>query len=59
MSTTELVRDLRQSSATVSRHLTVLRDSGLASSWRTGRVVLYQQTPLAASLIELNSSDLL
>jgi DNA-binding transcriptional ArsR family regulator len=53
-STTDLARELGQSPATVSQHLRVLRESGLATSWRVGRVVLYRQTPLAESLIELN-----
>jgi DNA-binding transcriptional ArsR family regulator len=55
-STTELAREFVQSPASVSRHLTTLRDGGLATSWRTGRVVLYQQTPLGTSLVELNRS---
>ncbi len=53
-STTELARELGKGMPAINHHLTVLRDCGLATSWRTGRVVLYQQTPLAISLIELN-----
>jgi biotin operon repressor len=56
-STTQLARELNQSPAAVSQHLRVLRESGLATSWRTGRVVLYQQTPLASSLVEMNQVD--
>lgn len=57
-STTELARELHQSPASISSHVTTLRDSGLATCWRAGRVVLYQQTPLATSLVELNQIDL-
>lgn len=53
-STTQLAHQLGQSPGAVSQHLRVLRESGLATSWRTGRVVLYRQTPLATSLIEMN-----
>lgn len=51
-STTELAQQLGQSAPSVSQHLAVLRRSGLAASWRSGRRVLYQCTPLATSLIE-------
>ncbi|MGQ4483050.1 DUF5937 family protein [Streptomyces sp. SAS_276] len=37
--------------ATVSQHLSVLRDAGLVSASRRGREVLYRQTPLAAALL--------
>ena len=56
-STTQLAHQLGQSPGAVSQHLRVLRESGLAASWRIGRVVLYQQTPLATSLIEMNQMD--
>lgn len=56
-STTQLAHQLGQSPGAVSQHLRVLRESGLATSWRSGRVVLYQQTPLATSLIEMNRLD--
>lgn len=49
--TTELAGDLRQSPATVSAHLAILRRSGMVSSWRSGRRVLYQRTPLATSVL--------
>jgi len=51
-STTELARDLQQSPAAVNAHLSTLVSCGLATSWRSGRYVLYQSTPLAARLIE-------
>ncbi len=51
MTTTELARQLRQSPATISGHLTVLRRNGLLTSWRSGRRVLYRTSPLAASMI--------
>lgn len=50
-STTELARDLQQSPAAVSAHLSTLVSCGLATSWRSGRYVLYQRTPLATTLI--------
>ena len=53
--TTELARDLSQTPSSVSSHLSVLRRCGLVTSARAGRRVLYQQTPLATSL--LISSD--
>lgn len=51
MSTTQLARELRQSPAAVSEHLTVLRNAGLLTSRRSGRSVLYRQTPLAEYVI--------
>lgn len=40
-STTQLARELGHSPASISQHLQVLRESGLATSQRVGRVVLY------------------
>lgn len=51
LSTTQLARRLEQSPATVSRHLSILRDSGMVVSWRSGRSMLYRRTALAGSLI--------
>jgi DNA-binding transcriptional ArsR family regulator len=51
MSTTSLARELGQSPPAVSAHLSVLRRAGLVTSCRAGRRVLYQRTPLAASII--------
>lgn len=51
LSTTQLARRLEQSPATVSRHLAILRDSGMVVSWRSGRSMLYRRTALAGSLI--------
>lgn len=51
MSTTQLARELRQSPASVSEHLTVLRNAGLLTSRRSGRSVLYRQTPLAEHVV--------
>jgi len=51
MSTTDLARELGQSPPAVSAHLSVLRRSGLVTSRRSGRRVLYQRTPLATSII--------
>lgn len=50
-STTALAADLGQSPAAVSGHLSVLRRCGLVTSWRSGRRVLYQGTPLATSVL--------
>jgi DNA-binding transcriptional ArsR family regulator len=54
MSTTQVARTLAQSPASISRHLSVLRESGLVTSRRSGRSVLYVQTPLAESLTSAN-----
>ncbi len=56
MSTTGLARELGHSPPAVSAHLSVLRRSGLVTSWRSGRRVLYQQTPLATSIITAGSA---
>ncbi|HZC73166.1 MAG TPA: DUF5937 family protein [Jatrophihabitans sp.] len=50
-STSDLARELAQSMPAVSAHLAVLRRTGLVTSWRAGRRVLYQRTALAASII--------
>lgn len=50
-STSDLARELGQSMPAVSAHLGVLRRSGLVMSWRAGRRVLYQRTPLATSVV--------
>jgi DNA-binding transcriptional ArsR family regulator len=55
MSTTELAVKLGQSPPAVSQHLSVLRRSGLATSWRSGRRVLYRRTTLADSIVAANS----
>jgi len=49
--TTELARALGLSGATVSVHLSTLRRCGMVTSWRSGRRVLYQRTPLASSVL--------
>lgn len=56
MSTTGLARELGQSPPAVSAHLSVLRRSGLVTSWRSGRRVLYQRTPLATSIIAASAA---
>lgn len=50
-STTQIAGELGQSPASVNAHLAVLRDNGLVTSRRSGRSVLYRQTPLAATII--------
>lgn len=52
--TTDLARELGQSPPAVNAHLAVLRRSRLVTSWRAGRRVLYQRTPLATSIIAAN-----
>ena len=51
MSTTRIARELGQSLPSVSQHLAVLRDAGLVTSRRSGKSVLYCQSPLAASIV--------
>ena len=50
-STTELAREFGRAGGTVSEHLSTLRRCGMITSWRSGRSVLYQRTPLATSLM--------
>jgi DNA-binding transcriptional ArsR family regulator len=50
-STTELAHELGQTAPAVSQHLSVLRRSGLVTSWRSGRRVLYRQTLLGKSVV--------
>jgi DNA-binding transcriptional ArsR family regulator len=51
-STTELARRLSLSAATVSHHLSALRDAGLVTARRAGRTVLYVRTPLGDALVD-------
>ncbi|NEA36590.1 DUF5937 family protein [Streptomyces sp. SID13031] len=56
--TLELSLRLGQSSPAVSQHLSVLRQSGLVMSWRSGRRVLYQRTPLGTTIAnDINLPD--
>lgn len=57
-STSDLARELEQSMPAISAHLAVLRQAGLVTSWRAGRRVLYQRTPLATSIIAASQSGL-
>ncbi|MGH3716675.1 MAG: DUF5937 family protein [Micromonosporaceae bacterium] len=50
-STTDLARSLGLSPPTVSSHLAILRRSGLVTSWRSGRRVLYRRTPVATTIV--------
>ena len=54
MSTTQIARSLGQSPGSVNQHLAVLRESGMVTSWRSGRSVLYRQTALGGSLVAVN-----
>ena len=49
--TTDLARELSLSAASVSVHLSILKRCGMVTSWRSGRRVLYQRTPLASSIL--------
>lgn len=51
VTTTELSLQLSQSPATVSQHLSILRECGLLRSWRNGRRVLYLRSPLGDSIV--------
>jgi len=51
LTTTQLVRELGQSPATISGHLSVLRRSGMVSTRRSGRMVLYRRTVLGSSVV--------
>jgi DNA-binding transcriptional ArsR family regulator len=55
--TTDLARELHLSGATVSVHLSTLKRCGMVTSWRSGRRVFYQRTPLASSILAAASSD--
>ena len=51
LSTTQVARELGQSAAAISEHLSVLRRSGLVTARRSGRSVLYQRTLLGTDLL--------
>jgi DNA-binding transcriptional ArsR family regulator len=50
--TTQLAVQLGLSPPAVSQHLKVLKDTGLVTARRRGRMVLYQRTPTATTLLE-------
>ncbi len=50
--TTQLAAQLGLSPPPVSQHLKVLKDTGLVSSRRRGRMVLYQRNGAATTLLE-------
>ena len=50
--TTQLAGQLGLSLPAVSQHLKVLKDAGLVTGRRRGRMVLYQRTPAATTLLE-------
>jgi len=56
--TSDLAAELGQSMPAISAQLTVLRHAGPVSSWRAGRRVLYQLTPLARSVLAASSGAL-
>jgi DNA-binding transcriptional ArsR family regulator len=49
-STAVLARRLGQSPSGVSEHLSALRDAGLLTSYRIGRQVIYERTPLGIAV---------
>jgi DNA-binding transcriptional ArsR family regulator len=49
--TTDLARELNLSAATISVHLSILKRSGMVTSWRSGGRVFYRRTPLASSIL--------
>ncbi|WP_306207485.1 ArsR/SmtB family transcription factor [Actinoplanes sp. RD1] len=49
-STGEVADALALAPATASHHLTILRDAGLVTAYRTGRRLLYERTPLGDDL---------
>ena len=55
--TTQLAVQLGLSPPAVSQHLKVLKDTGLLSARRRGRMVLYQRTPAATTLLEAVRSN--
>jgi DNA-binding transcriptional ArsR family regulator len=52
MSRKLIAAELAQSAGSVSNHLTVLREAGLVAARRSGKSVLYCQTPLAISIVK-------
>lgn len=50
-STTQLARAFQLTPGAVSQHLAVLHENGLLTRARSGRQVLYRQSPLAAELL--------
>lgn len=57
VSTTQIARQLGQSPGPVNSHLAVLRDNGMVCSRRSGRSVLYAQTALGRSVIDVHESS--
>lgn len=51
--TTQLAAELGISPPAVSQHLKVLKDTALVTAQRRGRMVLYQRTPTATTLLEV------
>lgn len=57
-STTDLARELVSSAPAISAHLAILKRCGMVVSWRSGRSVLYQRTPLASSVLASAGDEL-
>jgi DNA-binding transcriptional ArsR family regulator len=55
--TTQLASQLALSPPAVSQHLKVLKDAGLVTGRRRGRMVLYQRTAAATGLLKAIQSN--
>jgi DNA-binding transcriptional ArsR family regulator len=55
--TSQLAVQIGLSPAAVSQHLKVLKETGLVTARRRGRMVLYQRTGAATTLLEAASSN--
>ena len=55
--TTQLAAQLGLSPPAVSQHLKVLKDTGLVTARRRGRMVLYRRTAAATTLLEAVRSN--
>jgi len=55
--TTQLAAELGLSQAAVSQHLKILHNAALVTAQRRGRMVLYQRTPAATTLLATIPTD--
>ena len=55
--TTQLAAELGLSQAAVSQHLKILHNTALVTAQRRGRMVLYQRTPAATTLLATIPTD--
>ena len=59
LSTTQVARELGLSAGSASEHLSILRRSGLVTSRRSGKQVLYQRTALGTDLLGAPSAAMI